>query len=104
MKVVTLPTHRDRGSGHVCSETRKEVRVKLLRDAGDWRAETFHLASGSIPGAAPEDAVAMAIIEEDEPLEQGVRAANLSRFLRTTASHVVGALGERLRRQEMDAT
>lgn len=78
-------------------ETEKEVRVKLLRDARDWRAETFVLALGSISGAELEEVMATATIVEDESVEQGVRAAYLSRFLRTSASHVVDALGERLR-------
>ncbi len=83
-------------------ETQKEVRVKLLRSARDWRAETFLLALGSISHAGLQDVVATATIVEDESVEQGVRAAYLSRFVRTSASHVVDALGERLRWQEMN--
>ena len=84
-------------------EAEKQVRVKLLRDARDWRAETFLLALGSVSGADLEDVVATATIVEEESVEQGVRAAHLSRFLRTSASHVVDAIGERLRWHEMDA-
>ncbi len=84
-------------------ESQKEVRVKLLRSVRDWRAETFQLALGSVSNAGLEAAVATATIVEDEPVEQGVRSAYLSRFLRTSASHAVDAIGERLRWREMEA-
>ena len=85
-------------------EVEKGVRVRLLQGERDWREETFTLALALASNAVLEDAVATATIVEEETVEQGVRAAYLARFLRTSASHVVDALGERLRWQQLDAT
>ncbi len=60
-------------------ETQKEVRVKLLRSARDWLAETFLLALGTASNAGMQNIISTATIVEDESVEQGVRAAYLSR-------------------------
>ena len=78
-------------------EVEKEVRVRLLRDSRDWRAETFSLALESATNAMLEDAVALATILEEESVEEGVLDAYLARFARTASSHLVEAMQERLR-------
>ena len=78
-------------------EVEKEIRVKLFRDARDWRAETFSLALDAASNARLADAVATATIVEEEPMEDGVLAAYVARFMRTSSSHVVEAIRERLR-------
>ncbi len=75
----------------------KEVDVRLMRGERDWREETFTLALASASNALLEDAVALATIVEEEPIETGVLVAYLARFARTSAGHVTEALGERLR-------
>ncbi len=79
------------------AELEKEVRVKLFRDARDWRAETFMLALDAASNARLADAVATATIVEEESLEEGVLAAFVARFMRTSTSHVVDTILERLR-------
>ena len=80
----------------------ERIVVRLIRDAQDWRAETFSVALLSVSNARLEDAEAEATIVEEEPVEEGVLAAHLARFARTAASHVVEAIGERLRWQELE--
>ena len=81
-------------------ELKKEIRVPILQDGRDWRHETFMLVLESATHARLEDAVAEATIVEEEPVEEGVLQVHLARFARTSASHVVEALGERFRWQE----
>ena len=83
-------------------EVEQEVRVQLLRDGRDWRVETFSLALESVSNAMLDDAVATATIVEEESIEDGVLTAHVARFLRTSASHVVEAMEERLKWMEMD--
>ncbi len=85
-------------------DVEEEVRVRLLRDGVDWRSETFSLALESATNVLLEDAVAVATIVEEESVEEGVLEAYLARMLRTSASHVVEAMGERMRWQQRDAS
>ncbi|MYJ44285.1 MAG: hypothetical protein F4069_02985, partial [Rhodothermaceae bacterium] len=78
-------------------EMQKKVGVRLLRGKRDWRGETFTLVLTSASNAQLEDAEAMATIVEAEKVESGVLTAHLARFARTSAGHVVEAVGERLR-------
>ena len=78
-------------------EVEKEVRVRLLQDGRDWRAETFSLALESASNAMLADAVALATIVEEESVQEGVLDAYLARFARTASSHLVAAMQERLR-------
>ena len=79
-------------------EMQKEVGVQLLRGKRDWREETFTLSLMSASNARLEDAEAMATIVQTETVESGVLTAYLARFARTSAGHVVEAMGERLRK------
>ncbi len=85
-------------------ELEKELRVPILQDGRDWRQETFMLVLESATHARLEDAVAEATIVEEEPVEEGVLEVHLARFARTSASHVVEALGERFRWREMSTS
>ena len=78
-------------------EVQKEVDVRLLRGKRDWRDETFTLVLTLASNARLEDVEAKATIVEAETVESGVLTAYLARFARTSAGHVVEAVGERLR-------
>ena len=81
-------------------EVQEEVRVRVMRDSRDWRAETFSLVLYAVSNARLEDAVATATIVEEVSFGEGVMRAHLARFIRTSASHVVEAVAERQRWQE----
>ena len=79
-------------------EVEKEVRVELLQDGRDWRAETFSLILGPVLNAELSSTRVEATIAEETTVEEGALNAYVSRMLRTTASHVVEAIVDRPQR------
>ncbi len=79
-------------------EIKKEVRVELLQDGRDWRAETFSLILGPALNAELSSTRVEATIAEESTVEEGALNAYVSRMLRTTASHVVEAIVDRPQR------
>ena len=73
-------------------ELAKTVSVPLLDDAVDEGAETFTLKLMNAQGAAIGDGEATGTIENSDPLQK----MWLSRFGRTVADHVTGAVSDRL--------
>ena len=80
------------------SEVEKEVRVELLQDGQEWRAETFSLILGPVLNAELSSTRVQATIAEETTVEEGALNAYVSRMLRTTASHVVEAIVDRPQR------
>ena len=74
-------------------ETEKTVSVMVLDDAHDEGEETLTLTLSSPSGARIGDGTATGTIRNDDPLQR----AWLSRFGRTVGTHVVDAVGARLR-------
>ena len=79
-------------------EVKKEIRVEILQDGQDWRAETFSLILGPVMNAKLSSARVQATIAEETTVEEGALNAYISRMLRTTASHVVEAIVDRPQR------
>ena len=73
-------------------ETEKTVSVPILDDALDEGSETLTLTLSNADGARIGDAVATGTIENADPLQR----MWLSRFGRTVADHVTGAVSDRL--------
>ncbi len=73
-------------------ETEKTVSVPILDDALDEGRETFTLKLTGARGAAISDGEAIGTIENSDPLQK----MWLSRFGRTVADHVTGAVSDRL--------
>ncbi len=73
-------------------DTEKTVEVPILDDALDEGAETFTLKLTGARGAAIDDGEATGTIENSDPLQ----TMWLSRFGRTVADHVTGAVSDRL--------
>ena len=73
-------------------EVKKEIRVEILQDGQDWRAETFSLILGQVLNAKLSSTRVQATIAEETTVEEGALNAYVSRMLRTTASHVVEAI------------
>ena len=73
-------------------ELEKTVSVPILDDALDEGKETFTLKLTSVRGAAIADDEATGTIENSDPLQ----TMWLSRFGRTVADHVAGAVSDRL--------
>ena len=73
-------------------ETTKTVSVPILDDALDEGEETFTLRLSNATGARIGDGEAAGTIANDDPLQ----AMWLSRFGRTVADHVAGAVSDRL--------
>ena len=73
-------------------DTEKTVSVPILDDALDEGAETFTLRLTNANGARIGDGEATGTIENSDPLQ----TMWLSRFGRTVADHVVGAVSDRL--------
>ena len=78
-------------------EVQKEIRVEILQDGQDWRAETFSLILGQVLNAKLSSTRVEATIAEETTVEEGALNAYVSRMLRTTASHVVEAIVNRPR-------
>ena len=79
-------------------EVKKEIRVEILQDGQDWRAETFSLILGQVLNAKLSSTRVEATIAEETTVEEGALNAYVSRMLRTTASHVVEAIVNRPQR------
>ena len=73
-------------------ELEKTVSVPILDDALDEGAETFTLKLTGARGASIDDGEATGTIENSDPLQ----TMWLSRFGRTVADHVTGAVSDRL--------
>ena len=73
-------------------ETEKSVEVPILDDALDEGNETFTLKLTGARGAAVDDGEATGTIRNSDPLQK----MWLSRFGRTVADHVTGAVTDRL--------
>ncbi len=73
-------------------ESSKTVSVPILDDAVDEGEETFTLTLSNVEGAREGDLVATGTIANDDPLQK----MWLSRFGRTVADHVTGAVSDRL--------
>ena len=73
-------------------DTEKTVEVPILDDALDEGAETFTLKLMNATGARIDDGEATGTIENSDPLQ----TMWLSRFGRTVADHVTGAVSDRL--------
>ena len=73
-------------------ETAKTVNVPILDDAVDEGEETFVLRLSNVEGARAGDLEATGTIANDDPLQK----MWLSRFGRTVADHVTGAVSDRL--------
>ena len=76
-------------------EVKKEIRVEILQDGQDWRAETFSLILGQVLNAKLSSTRVQATIAEETTVEEGALNAYVSRMLRTTASHVVETIADR---------
>ena len=59
------------------------------------------MALRTVSNAGMQNVIVTATIREDESVERGARAAYLSRFVRTPASHVLDAIAEWLRCQNL---
>ena len=79
-------------------EVKKKIRVEVLQDDQDWRAETFSLILGPVLNAKLSSARVQATIAEETTVEEGALNAYVSRMLRTKASHVVEAIVNRPQR------
>lgn len=79
-------------------EVKKEIRVEILQDSQDWRAETFSLILGPVLNAKLSSTRVNATIAAEATVEEGALNAYVSRMLRTTASHVVEAIVDRPQR------
>ena len=73
-------------------EASKTVSVPILDDDLDEGNETFTLTLSNVEGAREGDLVATGTISNDDPLQK----MWLSRFGRTVADHVTGAVSDRL--------
>ena len=73
------------------------IAVPLLEDGLDWEEETFSVHLMSAKHAEIEKAVGVAIIQESTTAGEGVLEAYTARFVRTTSSQIVEALGDRFR-------
>ena len=85
-------------------EVEAGIEVKLLRDGRDWREEEFSVQLESAEHAHLEDAVGVATVVERETVPVGVLAEYVARFVRTSADHVVEALGERVRWESVEGS
>ena len=75
------------------------IAVSLLGQAVDWREETFFVHLTSAESAEIEKAVATGTIREATPEVQKALSAYAARFVRTSSTHLVEALQERLQPQ-----
>ena len=75
-------------------EAEKTVSVTVKDDAHDEGSETMTLTLSNASGALIDDATATGTIENTDPMPQALAI----RFGRTTATHLVDALGNRLER------
>ena len=73
------------------------IAVPLLLDGLDWREETFTVHLVSSKQAKITKSVGLATIRETTTLGEGILGAYAARFVRTSSSQVVEALGERFR-------
>ena len=77
--------------------TEAVLEVELMQDGMDWREETFTVHLEAPEHARLEKAVATATVRDETSVAAGVMAAYASRFVRTSAIHVVEALDSRMR-------
>ena len=77
--------------------TEAMIAVPLLKDGLDWREETFTVHLVSSKQAEIMKSVGLATIQERTTLGEGILEAYAARFVRTSSSQVVEALGERFR-------
>ena len=77
--------------------TEAVLEVELMQDGMDWREETFTVHLEAPEHARLEKAVATATVRDETSVAAGVMAAYASRFVRTSAIHVVEALESRMR-------
>ncbi len=77
--------------------TEAMIAVPLLLDGLDWREETFTVHLVSSKQAEITKSVGLATIQETTTLGEGILEAYAARFVRTSSSQVVDALGERFR-------
>ena len=73
------------------------IAVSLLIDGLDWREETFTVHLVSSKQAEITKSVGLATIQETTTVGEGILEAYAARFVRTSSSQVVDALGERFR-------
>ena len=77
--------------------TEAVLEVELMQDGMDWREETFTVHLEAPEHSRLEKAVATATVRDETSVAAGVMAAYASRFVRTSAIHVVEALESRMR-------
>ncbi|MYG70525.1 MAG: autotransporter domain-containing protein [Rhodothermaceae bacterium] len=75
------------------------IEVALIRGELEWQAKTFSVRLESSDEIRLDKAVAIAIIQESESVQEEVLASYSIRFVRTVSSQIVEALSELVRRR-----